>query len=163
MKFPGPSKPDIELLVDFAPKEVWLRAEREAARSPMPNFKTGAVIFDIRTGKILSASCSYPHGKSNMATVNEHAETSALGLVRHLDLRRAAIAIYTLNKTHKGCAWSSAPCAHCAYNLSRRGVDHAVYAVRTDAGWQIRQDDLVLEDNPAVHERGKRSRQMMRA
>jgi deoxycytidylate deaminase len=156
-----PSWPDTALLTEHAPQEVWHRAFAQAQRSPMPNFRTGAVLFDTRSGALIAAACSYPHG-SRKQLASQHAELSLLRANHHRDLRQCAVAIVTINRQGSGCAWSSAPCEHCARALARRGVKYAVFAVRSEHGWQIERDYLEPQNAELIYQTARNARHLQR-
>lgn len=143
--FSGPSLPPDSLLSDWAPLRAWEEARRQAARSPMGYYGTGAVLLS-RAGKILSAGCAHPSPDGRM--VSTHAERHCLRQVPHRDLRGSLCLVYTRSLRSGGCAWTSRPCLHCARALVKRGVSAAIYPVRGENGlWSIAEDKMtdVLE------------------
>lgn len=138
--FCGPSCPPEELLERYAPLEAWEEARRQAERSPMGYYGTGAVLLDRSGGRIV-AGCAHPSPDGGM--VSTHAERHCLRQASYLDLRDAVCLIYTVSSRSGGCAWTSKPCLHCARALVKRGVRRALYPRRTSSGrWLIEEDDM---------------------
>lgn len=138
--FASPSKPSLELLSRYAPAEAWLEAIRQATRSPMGYYGTGAVLLD-RSGGHLFSGCAHPSPDGRMAST--HAERHCLRQASHLDLREALCLVYTRSSRSGGCAWTSRPCFHCARALVKRGVRRALYPRRREDGsWSIEEDDM---------------------
>lgn len=139
--FCKPSRPPSSLLERYAPAEAWREAERQAERSPMGYYGTGAVILH-RSGEILSAGCAHPSPDGQM--VSTHAERHCLRQVPRLDLRQSVCLVYTRSTRSGGCAWTSKPCLHCARALVKRGVRSAIYPVRLQSGiWSVVVDPML--------------------
>lgn len=153
ISFP-PSAPDPGLLANYAPLAAWERTQRQAQRSPMGYYRTGAVLIDQR-GEIIAMGCSHPSPDGQMAST--HAERHCLGQAANVDLRRALCLLYTRSSRSGGCAWTSRPCHNCAWALAKRGVQAAIYPRRTETGlWTIEVDGLADIDRPARDQRRQR-------
>jgi tRNA(Arg) A34 adenosine deaminase TadA len=141
------NRPHLEILSEHASRQAWQLCIREAERSPMHKFGTGAVLLD-RRGRTISSGCSHRHS-GNMALASVHAELHCLRRAPN-DLRGATILLYTVGKSGSA-ARSSRPCLACARNLVHRGVERAVYPVRTSRGWRIEEDDLCDSEQSLVY------------
>jgi tRNA(Arg) A34 adenosine deaminase TadA len=154
----SPSAPSSELLANYAPLSAWRQAQRQAQRSPMGYYRTGAVLIDHR-GEIISMGCSHPSPDGQMAST--HAERHCLGQAANSDLRRSLCLLYTRSARSGGCAWTSRPCYNCAWALAKRGVQAAIYPRRTESGlWTIEVDRL---DDLSAPAKGRRRQRFARA
>jgi tRNA(Arg) A34 adenosine deaminase TadA len=116
-------------------------AEKQAHRSTLRTFKTGAVIFNHKTGEILGKGCSHHHEFSNVNTVHaeRHALRESYGMRNYGNFHRPkdlSIVIVTLGR-NGNFAYSSRPCVGCAQAMMNN-INSIYYAERTnDGGWVI--------------------------
>lgn len=123
---------------DHAPAHIWEAAEKQALRSPMIRFKTGAIIF--RGSEIVSKGCSHT-GVSSTPRRAIHAEQHALrGLSGQED--GLSCLIVTLNRSNNW-AGSSKPCAFCVHLMHKAGINDVIYAERDNSGeWSINKEPI---------------------
>lgn len=134
----GPSIPEGEVLIPVAALELWEMAMRQAERSPQRRFRTGAVLFDPRSGRLLSKACSRcaPGQMQEVATL--HAEADAIRKARHVDLEGAHALVVCVNANSSGWAWSACPCRSCAAQLDHAGIAEVHFAQRDSEGeWMV--------------------------
>lgn len=149
-----PSCPPLQLLANYAPAAAWEQAQRQAQRSPMGYYRTGAVLLN-RQGEVLAAGCAHPSPESGM--LSTHAERHCLLQASNIDLRDAICLVYTRSSRSGGCPQSSRPCLHCAWGLAKRGVRAALYPRRTSLGlWTVEVDELDDLQAPASGQRRQR-------
>lgn len=118
-----------------APLAVWAEAEKQAQRSPLLRFRTGAVIFDSRDGRIASRGCSHSHD-GGRAIGSIHAEHHALENLFGDESLILSCAVVTLTR-NDNWARSSRPCGSCCSLLIRAAVREVAYA-REDLGtWVV--------------------------
>ena len=147
MRSPAPN-----ILAQHAPLDIWRLAEKQANRSVLKLFKTGAIIFDSY-GKVVSKGCS--HMKENWAPrPNIHAEQDAL--LKSGNVSGMTCLIVTINKSGNH-ACSSKPCAFCTHIMHKAGIGRVIYAERTNDGeWSVNDetlDNLILRvDCDMIHE-----------
>lgn len=134
--------PTMSLLQMYAPQSVWESAQAQAERSPLTGFRTGAVIWNERTGDLLSRGCSHSSEK-RIGTDNCHAEFHALSNWYGMGNKDTVCVIVTMNRHLDGWAWSSRPCAFCAHALHSRGVEHVMFAERDNTGvWTVTRERM---------------------
>jgi deoxycytidylate deaminase len=134
----GPSLPPINLLTPSAPREAWERAIRQAARSTFHRYRTGATLFDPRSGRILSSDCSKPIAVSLHAVSSMHAESGAVARAKHVDLVGAEAVIVCVSAKSGGWAWSACPCRSCASQMQQAGLQMVHFPQRDNFGaWHV--------------------------
>lgn len=134
----GPSAPDMSLLREYAPRTVWERALRQAVRSPFNRYRTGAALFDPKSGRILSSDCSSPIAGNLHAVASLHAESGAVHRAKHVDLEGAEAVIVCVSAKSGGWAWSACPCRSCASQMQQVGMQMVHFAQRDDQGeWRV--------------------------
>jgi deoxycytidylate deaminase len=126
------------IIFDHAPMHIWQAAEKQAMRSSLVRFKTGAVIF--RGSEIVSKGCSYV-GAASAPRKAIHAEQHALrGISGHED--NLSCLIVTLNRSNNW-AGSSKPCAFCVHLMHKAGIDNVIYAERDNSSeWSINKESI---------------------
>jgi deoxycytidylate deaminase len=140
------NKPDDLFLEESLPIELWEAAEKQAKRSTLNKFKTGAVIFD-KDMNIIGRGCSHDKDGHYLPTV--HAEYEALrdsyGARNYGEQRviGQGIVIVSINKA-KNYTYSSRPCLRCAAELHLGNIRYVYYAERLNDGeWIINVDSPV--------------------
>ena len=129
--------------------EIWSAAVKQANRSTFIKFKTGAVIFDNKTGEIVSSGCSHDRIDSLVSTNSVHAEIDATKKV-YGNLTGKSILILTLNQSGR-IARSSRPCYSCASLMARREIDFVYYPERlNDGSWILNKESAYLLDNKGM-------------
>lgn len=124
----------LENAISVLPEGIWEEANKQARRSTLKNFKTGAVIFHPKTGEILSKGCSHTkHGASSLASV--HAEVHCIEN-HHKYMSPYVMFILSIGKA-KNPAFSSKPCSSCTRKLSTWGAEVVYYLERLNNGLWI--------------------------
>lgn len=128
-----PQKPTPQQLRQALPLEVWAEAERQARRSPLLKFRTGAVLWTPGNG-VISTGTSH-HTEQAMSRVSSmHAEHHALR--RASNAAGAEIVVVAIgapgNWTHSAC-----PCYSCARMLLARNIAMVHYALWNGRVWQV--------------------------
>lgn len=140
-------RPSWDILSEKVAPALWQEAERQAQRSPLGTFRTGAIIHSM--GKVVGKGCSHP---SMLLTGRDfvHAELHASLRVRPIRGQRRECVVVTLTKTDSW-ATTSRPCAMCARALNGL-VDLVHYAVKDNIGeWcveSVAPADLVARSGP---------------
>lgn len=119
------------------PLELWEAASKQAHRSGLGHFKTGAIVFD-KNYKIVGRGCSHYAVHSTLPTVHaeEHALKDSYGARNYGDYKKGqpfSIVIVCLNKSGN-FSHSSRPCVSCATRLNTSGVKFVYYAERQNSG-----------------------------
>jgi deoxycytidylate deaminase len=129
--------------------EIWSAAIKQAKRSTFTRFKTGAVIFDNKSGEICSSGCSHDRIDSLVSTNSVHAEIDASKKV-YGPLCGKSILILTLNQSGR-IARSSRPCYSCASLMARRELDYIYYPERlNDGSWILNKETADLLYNKGI-------------
>jgi deoxycytidylate deaminase len=122
-----------QLAKESFPIELWEEAYKQAKRSTLGSFKTGAVIFN-RDFNIVSKGCSHHRAWSPKPTV--HAEEHALKELSGFT-GKPNILIVTIGRSGNP-AWSSKPCVSCATMLCNHYFDDIIWPERNNMGeWTI--------------------------
>lgn len=122
--------------------EIWKTAVKQSGRSTFTRFKTGAVIFESKTGEISSAGCSHDSIDSLVSTNSVHAEADAIHKL-YGSLSGKSILILTLNQSGR-VATSSRPCYSCAASLARREIDFVYYPEKlNDGSWVLNKESAI--------------------
>jgi deoxycytidylate deaminase len=128
---------------------IWECGVKQAKRSSFMKFKTGAVIFDSKTGDIFSSGCSHDRINSLVSTNSVHAENDALQKV-YGPLNGKSILILTLNQSGR-IARSSRPCYSCSAFIVRREIDFIYYPERLNDGtWILNKEEPFLLYNNGI-------------
>jgi pyrimidine deaminase RibD-like protein len=127
------------------PDSIWNAAEKQAERSTNRNHRTGCVLINPSSGRIVARGCAHLPAM-NLATRTMHAERHALSsLGGRANGMWAVLTTLTPVGHHARC---SRPCANCARALYRAGVSMVVFHERDRNGvWHERREsteDLVL-------------------
>jgi deoxycytidylate deaminase len=112
-------------------EEIWQAVLKQAERSTLNSFRTGAIVFS-KSGEIIGKGCSHHRAWSSKASV--HAEDAALEDAH--DAEDHNILIASIGKAGNP-AYSSKPCLSCAMQLEKRGVQHVYFLERLNDGWWI--------------------------
>lgn len=105
------------------PPGIWDRAIKQARRSNMKTFRTGAVVFD-KHGRVLGQGCSF-HGDGPRERT--HAEQHALSRMwPALPELRAKVLVVTLGKAGN-FTYSSRPCGFCVNMLRHFNIESVIY------------------------------------
>lgn len=134
------NRPSIDILLESCLSlELWHAAEKQAIRSGLGVFRTGAVVFD-KYNRILSTGCSHVSNKhTNWIHAEENACSRMWPALRKFNAR---CVIVTLSQSG-GWAWSSRPCARCFNKLNHYNIDSVVYAEKcNDGSWAIREQKI---------------------
>lgn len=126
-------------LIEYAPLEIWQKAEVQAKRSNLSRYRTGAVIFD-KKGRILSGGCS--HYSENPLT-SVHAEEHAMSSMwpAMLALKPTCLVV-TLTQADR-YAGSSRPCSRCFNRLHAYRVFDTIWCERcNDGSWYIHRESV---------------------
>lgn len=123
---------NLEQAVKKVSTEIYTEVYKQAIRSPMQNFKTGAVIFHPKNG-ILSKGCSHVREGLSVASVHAeaHAIESAVKENGHCNLYH--IMILSIGKAGNP-AFSSKPCLDCINKLWYHDVLYVYYLERLNDG-----------------------------
>lgn len=134
-----PYRPDPALLSEFAPADVWALAFAQAETGPLRRWNTGAVLFDLDNGRILSYGQSrFAHGGPGAAREPAmHAEANALDHAPRTDLSGAGIVVVGVKAYNGGHCTSSQPCIKCLRRLANAGVSRQVFIERSGANWHV--------------------------
>lgn len=136
------NRPPDQMLSQHAPLNIWKEAERQAARSPHRQHKTGAVIFygmDKKHADIYSTGCAHPHDGGRKAR-SIHAEQHAISRLPN-EYGGAVCLIVTLTKNGH-YATCSRPCKGCTDSLSKFCWS-VVYAEKcNDGSWAVRKSSI---------------------
>lgn len=126
----------MQFLEDVLPEFVWIEAEKQAYRSTLKNYRTGAVIFHKKDMTILARGCSHVPQSENVMSV--HAEGHALDNFNkeYSGSFQTGILVVCINKADN-YAFSARPCAHCADRLRVGGINTVYYAERINDGTWI--------------------------
>jgi tRNA(Arg) A34 adenosine deaminase TadA len=138
-------RPTFALLEEFAPRQIWQAAFREAERGPLRRHNVGAVIFDPVSARLLSSATNlFPDASPFPAPAKPalHAETVALSLLPRADLRGATVLTVALKKSNGGHCTSSQPCSSCLARLAERGVREMLFVERSDGGWHVHRREV---------------------
>jgi len=137
------NRPSTELLEQYAPLNMWERAEKEAQRSPHYRHKTGCVIYcGVGHNELFSTGTAHPHS-GGRRSFSIHAEMHAISRLPPKSHNGVAV-IVTLNKSGKNFAANSRPCVHCA-NLLKNHVMTVIYPeLCNDGSWAIRVVDAAI-------------------
>lgn len=154
------SKPAPGAQAVSAPLGAWWAAEKEAARSPLEKFRTGAVIIDT-VGTVYAKGCSYAdYGGGFMASV--HAEHHALKRFRCPSPSTATCVIVTLTRAGN-YATSSAPCVSCIRKLEEAGIGRVTWAEKVnDGSWVVKRfhpkilNQITIDAKPSRYARHNR-------
>lgn len=142
----GKNKPSAKNCSEVCDLDYWIEAEKQAMRSTLKTFKTGAIIFSYKTGAIIGRGCSHHKLGSPRNTI--HAEEHALRIsygMRNFGEDRfkksdLGIVIVTLGRS-LNYACSSRPCIGCVKQLYY-AVDYVHYAERmNDGSWVINSEE----------------------
>ena len=134
----GPSAPEMSLLKEFAPEKVWEKAIYQAARSPFLRYRNGSVLFDPKTDRVLSSACAHPAPGVLQRVSSLHAEASAIGRAKYVDLEGSEAVVVSTSAKTGGWAWSACPCIACADQLLKTGIQAVHFAQRDDLGvWHV--------------------------
>lgn len=119
------------------PIHIWKNAIKQARRSTLHTFKTGAILFDSRSYEIIDSGCSYYHG-ADLIKPTVHAEEEALRYYRGgRTAKGLSMFIATIGKAGN-LAYSSRPCGACAFRMWEAEVDKVFYPERINSGeWVI--------------------------
>lgn len=110
---------------------------KQAKRSTLRNFKTGAVIFNYKTGEVLGKGCSHQVG-SDIYSSN-HAEYAALcdsygeRNHRYNYSRHNAVLVVCLGRA-LNIAMCSRPCLKCTKHLQVASIELVYYPERLNNG-----------------------------
>lgn len=105
--------------------EIWTLAEKQARRSTLHTFKTGAVIFDDGLNIVSRGTSHHPETSPH----TKHAEVHALEDLPPNTTGNLNILVVTLGK-NGNFAYSSCPCVKCAFRLFSKGIRYVFYAER---------------------------------
>jgi deoxycytidylate deaminase len=130
--------PPDKLLESVAPMNMWYRSISRAASCTHKRHRTGCIIFDNKTGKVLASGTAHP--ADGYAIRSIHAERDALRKVSS-EGGSHSLLIVTLTKTGN-FAQVSRPCTHCTEAILQcPEIDNIIYAERTNDGtWAVRDE-----------------------
>lgn len=131
------NKPSEELLEQFAPLDIWREAEKQAARSPHKQHKTGAIIYygmNKKHPEIYSTGCAHPHDGGRVAR-STHAEQHAISRLQN-SYGGAVCLVVTLTRNGH-YATSSRPCAGCAKSLEKFCWAVVYAELCNDGSWSV--------------------------
>ncbi len=132
------NRPDNSLLEKVAPIELWEIAIKQAKRSTMRRFRTGAVAYHISDFEVYARACSHTHN-GGMQIASVHAEHALVNRLRKNNPGGAVALVVTLNNRGSFTS-SSRPCLSCAKLLSEQ-VWGVVYADKSnDGSWIINHE-----------------------
>lgn len=124
------------------PPYLWEAAHKQASRSSLKTFKTGAIIFKDDF-KIVSKGCSHHtlfRGKPSI-----HAEANALDSFRGTGSALGLnVLIYTLGRSNRP-AFSSRPCYSCLHKMDKVGIKNIYYLEKLNSGWFVLNIETPLE------------------
>jgi deoxycytidylate deaminase len=115
---------------------------KQANRSTIETFKTGAVLFDSKSKEIIESGCShaplYTWLKDKRSV---HAEDDILNKTVHLKEKSGlSVLVYTLGKAGNPTI-SSKPCSGCAERLYGANIDNVYYLERcNDESWTLNEE-----------------------
>lgn len=132
----------------YLPIWMWDLAEKQAMRSTLKTFKTGAIITDGHS--VISKGCSHQRDKP-LPRLHCHAEEHCLSRVGRVS--GLTCLVVTINKSGN-YAWSSKPCQFCTNLMFNAGIERVIYAERDNSGdWSVIVeyiDDLIKRTNPGT-------------
>lgn len=147
-------QPNKDLLQAALPLAIWKEAEKQAQRSPLFRFRTGAAIWHPSNG-IVSTGAAHHTNQMLSSTASVHAEHHALQ--RASSVKGSHIAVVTISNC-SSWAHSACPCYSCAKMLEGRGIAEVHYALWSQGKWTVvseRPSDLLER---AESPRGKLAR-----
>jgi tRNA(Arg) A34 adenosine deaminase TadA len=137
----------VDLITSRFNREIYNEAYKQAERSTLKNFKTGAVMF--KGEDIYIKGCSHTKmGFQPLASV--HAEEHCVDLFRKSrKVYDLSIFVLCIGGRNKNPAFSSKPCFNCANRLQSINVAYVYYLERTNDGiWTMnvkKPIDLIAE------------------
>jgi deoxycytidylate deaminase len=143
------------VFLDALPFDMWKQVYKQAERSTLDSFRTGAIIFDSKTLEVIGRGCSHHSEWTTITSV--HAEDHALKESKHKRDESKygifSVLILTIGKAGNP-TYSSRPCINCADRLYGEMISFIYYPERlTDGNWIINCEssyDLKLRaDNSA--------------
>lgn len=123
-------------------KNILETAVKQANRSTIETFKTGAVLFDTKSKEIVESGCShaplYTWLKDKRSV---HAEDDILNKTVHIKEKSGlSVLVYTLGKAGNPTI-SSKPCKGCAERLYSSSIDEIHYLERcNDESWTLNSE-----------------------
>ena len=138
--------PSKKLREKYLPIHMWELAEKQALRSTLKTFRTGAILTD--GVNVISKGCSHVRDK-RLPRLYCHAEEHSLA--NAYDARGLTCLIVTINKGGN-YACSSRPCQFCTHLMSNAGIEKVIYAERdNNYDWVISVEkisDLIKRTSP---------------
>jgi deoxycytidylate deaminase len=124
---------------DILPFDLWKQVYKQAERSTLDSFRTGAIIFDTKTMEVIGRGCSHHSEWTTTVLFSTHAEDHALKESKHKRLHNKSYSVLVLTIGRAGNpTYSSRPCISCASRLEEEDIDLVYYPERlTDGNWTI--------------------------
>ena len=122
-------------------KSILEVAEKQANRSTIETFKTGAVVFD-KNMNIVEAGCSHVPMYTWLRNKRSvHAEDDVLSKIVHVENRSDLnMLVYTLGKSGNP-TYSSKPCKICAERIIGSNINKVYYLERcNDDTWTLNEE-----------------------
>lgn len=122
---------------DILPFDLWKQVYKQAERSTLDSFRTGAIIFDSKTLEVVGRGCS--HHSEWTKVISVHAEDHALKESKHerKKYKPFSVLILTIGKAGNP-TYSSRPCVFCADRLYDEMISFIYYPERlTDGNWVV--------------------------
>ena len=122
---------------------IWDEAYKQAGRSTLKKYKTGAVVF--KGEEVYLKGCSHVK-ENNGPHASIHAEQHCIETARQqkLDVSGLEMFILCLNKSGNP-AFSSKPCYSCAINMGTIPIEYVYYLERMNDGTWIMNVKTQLE------------------
>jgi deoxycytidylate deaminase len=123
-------------------KKILDVAVKQANRSTIETFKTGAVLFD-KNGNVVESGCSHvPMYTWLKDKRSVHAEDDVLNKIVHVsDRTNLSMLVYTLGKSGNP-TYSSKPCNICAERLRDSEINNLYYLERCNNGsWTLNEEN----------------------
>ncbi len=147
---------DTDLLQDALPMATWEEAVKQANRSPLMTFKTGAVIF-TKDHDIISKGVSHVAMYQSYPGRSLHAEDHAIRQLKETNSNRG-ILIVTLGRAGN-FTYSSRPCFNCSTRISINEIDWVYFLEKTNEGeWVVNcetADSLFRRSSPFAFSQGR--------
>lgn len=143
--------------IDVLPKHIVDEVYKQAERSTLKTFKTGAVLFNSTNGEIMGKGCS--HHTEDFIPTNTHTVHAEVHSLKKADWKgKGAWNMLVLSVGKQGNpAYSSKPCYSCANIMATYGVEMVYYPERlNDGSWIMNlvtpQELIELAENSDIRQ-----------